>query len=276
MSRQHELIQPFWWGSRLHCLSLLTCVMATSVFVADLSAKEIDFKVVSKVAGPGNVPTNVKNVTLFTKEQVFDVVWEDETSVEGLVWQRNTGQFTLLDPAREIYCQVNLPELVLLEELMRRKALGMKQFNMKQLLVAAAAPNFNPLWDEAEKQLTLSNPMIVYTARLTSPPEEECSIAYVQFCDATARLNASRPGKLPPQARLALNREFRIKKQVPQSIELRLQPSEEKPLALRSQHQYVWQLTEEDREQLELLRSWKNEFRQVELAKFRETGQLIR
>jgi len=247
-----------WRRVNVSVFCLAICTAPQLVWGADLA-----FKVSSTVTKADSPDFRVQNETLFTEPTVFDLVFENGKTVEAFLWDRKTSGFTLLDPIREVTCQVTMEELLQMATQMQIRA-----EKMPNIVRQALAPNFRVQWDAPRQQLTMTNPQIVYSAILTTPPAEEIVLAYRQFSDVTARLNASRPGALPPNARLSLNRDIFRKHMIPKSVTVTLEINEGRPAILQSHHHYDWTLSEKDREQIEMLFAWREAFAAVDLPAF--------
>ena len=239
---------------------MIICVVSRAVWSDDWA-----FKVNSTVRQIDNANLQLQNETIFDDQQVFDIVVENGKTVEAFIWDSQTGGFMLLDPIRELRCQVSREALVRLTAEMQFRA-----EKMPKIVRDALAPNFRIRWDEAQHQLTMTNPRIVYSAKLSTPPAKEIVVAYRQFSDAASRLNASRPGALPPNARLSLNREIANKLKIPDLVTVSLEMQEGRLTKLESCHEFVWKFSAKDEEQMEFLTAWSKGFSEVDLPEFRQ------
>ena len=160
---------------------------------------------------------------------------------------RKEMSFVLIDRGREIQTRFSADELLrfLAQLKIRAEEAG-------PLIQFAASPNFHETYDQNERVITLRGRTMMYEAQGRLARTSDVAKQYRQFADWYARLNATRPGTLPPEARLELNRALAQRDLVPGVVTLTLfersEDGEDTPMAtVRSQHKIGWGLQEIDR-----------------------------
>ena len=107
----------------------------------------------------------------------------------------------LLDPQRKVKTTLTTQEL-----LQTTAAIKSQAQELDGLFAFAADPQFNREVDVPEGWLTLSSSLLTYRVKGMEPEPADVVGAYRDFADWYARLNATRPGNLPPFPRMELNR----------------------------------------------------------------------
>jgi hypothetical protein len=132
-------------------------------------------------------------------------------------------------------------------------------------------PEFRVEMDEETGWLTLSSKQLTYRVKGVEPKWPEAVRRCRQFADGCARLNALRPGNLPPFPRIEVNKAVAQKGWIPTEVERSIQLgkglSSGKHLA-RSRHSVIWQLSNKDRERIAEADRHQANFRAVSLDEY--------
>jgi hypothetical protein len=208
-----------------------------------------------------------QNVTLFSSGLVYDF---PRTGPEEItVFDPSRGRFVLLDPKRKIKTTVTTQELLELAAAMKVHAR-----ELEGAFAFAANPEFDEEMDDNTGWLTLSSPLLTYRAHCTTPKLPSAVTSYRSFADWYARLNATRPGSLPPFARMELNRAIAQRDQVPEEVELTVEPKIRyvgRKLVVRSRHLFNWRLSNTDRKQIDQAGTHMADFEAVTVREYRRS-----
>ena len=221
-----------------------------------------DFRVDSKVFAKKGNQLLGSSQTFFTQEMVVDFL----PNGEAMILQRGDEVAVLVDTNRRVTCRLDAEQLFRTVAAISSKAISAKQGRKSQLVKFAAAPKFKPTWDEKSGRLELLGDPIRYEVATTSPPESASSDAYRWFADWSARLNSTRIGGLPPQARLEVNARMASHGRLPTKVTLACSDSR---LDKYSTHNYVWNLSAQDRERIQQLQEKIHEYHSVDLIQYR-------
>ena len=91
--------------------------------------------------------------------------------------------------------------------------------------------------------IRLASEQLVYEAETTKSKFDGAVGEYLRFADWMAQLNAMDPKKLPPFARMKLNKVLQERNALPLVVRLRLCDQ-----VYSSKHRYYWVLSRQDRE----------------------------
>ncbi len=205
-----------------------------------------------------NGPALAVNLTIFSKDVIYDFAGPDESEVAR--FEMLTGQFVLLDGGRRV--QTDVTNQFLMEF---ATAIGQRGEPPRPWLRPFAHPDFTETYDEKLGQLTLEQPQLVYRIQTQPGPDAAVLRAYRQFHDSYTRLNAIRPGGLPPAARLALNDALDRRGCLATRIERQLSPADP---AWISEHAFAWQLSAPDHERTQRIEGWRRTFPRVSLGAY--------
>lgn len=111
----------------------------------------------------------------------------------------------------------------------------------------------------------MADPMS-YSVTTVKAEHAEALIAYRDFADWTARLNATCTGGLPPGARLVLNETLLRLERLPGHVELRRQPEQPR---LTSQHRYEWLIDSQATAEIDRLRKQFANSMPIDFVSFR-------
>jgi len=211
-----------------------------------------------------------ENVTLFCNGLVYDF---PRTGPEEItVFDPSRGRFVLLDCRRKVKTTLSVQELVEFTS-----ALKVHATETDGVFAFAANPRFRQERDPKTEWLTLSGELMTYRVRGVAPNSETAVSTYRNFADWYARLNATRPGCLPPFARLTLNEAMAKEGWIPKEVELTVTPKTRavgRKLVMRSHHAAVWQLSQTDLERIDKAAGHMVSFQAVGFRDYRKESQI--
>ncbi len=253
------------------CHWLIAVIVATLAVIRPTSVAAQDFRIDTELfVGDEKAPA-AEMLTIFSQGMVYDFLLTGQEEITLLDTVR--GRFTLLDPARKVKCGLSVQEV--LEQTLSLESLAVE--SKDALFAFAAAPRFETAAEEATEngqpivRLSLSARPLEYAivARPTDRPEVVAAFRY--FADQFARLNALRPGNLPPGARLEVNKALAERKLLPIEITRTIPPANPlaKKLVVRSRHLPNWSLSGEDRKKIDRAGTYLAEFASVSFEEFR-------
>ena len=229
-----------------------------------------DLRIETRIYVEGEEQPVAENLTLFHLGVVYDFL--DTAPRETAVYNSQQGYFTLLDPQRKV--KTRIEEKTLLEFIAGVRVAALKG---DELVKEAAQPRFEVDYDERLSQVRLQGQALGYTAQGRPFPTENAARQYRQYADNYTRLNATRPGALPPFARLQLNRELAAKRLYPTQVELStrtgrgLRSSEQ---TIRSEHAVTWRLSRDDLNRISTAGRQMAQFEAVGFPQYRQVKQL--
>lgn len=235
---------------RISALPVLSLVLALSMTGSASEGFRIDTDIFK---GQEKTPI-IETQTMFVDGQVYDFLLTKP--VEITIYDASRGQITLLDVDQRIKTVVTTSEI--LDHV----------FAIKQQSVEVNEPLFSfssdPKFETSvqtftENQIpkvrvTLANPLFTYTAVGLKPKEAEAVAAFRDFADWYARLNATRPGNLPPGARMELNRALAEQGLLPTEVRrstVHTVQGRKQTLEVTSKHLVNWQITGQDRQRIQ-------------------------
>lgn len=246
--------------SFLRTISWMVPMVLTTVAVAQ------DFRIDSEITVNGEKDPVAENLTLFADGVFYDF------SLPG------PKEITIFDPARE--------QFVLLDTQRRvRLTLSTRQvLDISQAILNAAKdrdpnffqPQFDESYDSGEKLLTMTNKRIEYVAKGAVPEQQSMLRQYRMFADWYARLNATRPGTMPPFARLELNKSLTARGIVPEQVNLTIFPKVRlfgRKTEVTSKHLFAWRILETDRNRIEKANHHRATFQEVSFRTYRSLDE---
>jgi hypothetical protein len=254
-TRKVETMQlAHWWNrSGTTWLFLAGALIALEAACGPARCQERAFRVDSELFKDQDKMPLLQTLTIFHSGMVYDFLLT--TPQEVTVLDPLRGRITLLDEGRRVKATVTTQEILEFTLALQTHAAQEKD----PLLVFCATPQFETTERSVEQQgqtlaeLHLSAKPLSYVALGQQPAWPQAAALYRQFADWAARLNATRPGNLPPAARLALNEALAERGLVPLEIRRTIPATSRlgKRLELRSQHRFNWTLSGEDHKRLE-------------------------
>lgn len=180
-----------------------------------------------------------QTLTVFQGDVVYDFLLGQ--SKEITVYDVKHGMIKLLDPKRELCCTIPT------DELLRITAMHKTQKRESDLFKFCTEPKFDETF--ADNVLTLDSSQVKYVVTCIKPEQRGAEQRYREFADWSARLNAIRPGNLPPFPRMELNKALAAQGMLPEEIERTITTTHfgvRRSETVRSHHSYIGQLSTRD------------------------------
>jgi len=226
-----------------------------------------DFRVNNAVYNDDETEPVVRTTTIFLDGVVYDYL---ESPTETIVFDAQSGRFTLLDPSRRLRCEVSTRQVADLTAQVQRRAARHESDYLKFL----AMPKFEERFDLASGALLLTSPWVTYRVHTMQPESKGIVTQYREFADHYCQVNTMlNPRLMPPFARMALNRVLAENGVVPRSIELELRSKRglgAKVTRLRSEHEFVQPVGESGMARVAQTREFMSIFQAVSFARYRE------
>jgi hypothetical protein len=196
-----------------------------------------------------------ETLTIFTNGMVYDFLLADPREIT--LFDPLRGRFTLLDESRQLKASLSTQEV--LDYVLALESFA--QESKDPLFSFAAHPEFENQSETVNQngqslvRLTLAGKPLSYVAMGQRPEQAESVRTYRTFADWFARLNAARPGNLPPGARMALNKALAEQGLLPLEVTRTITSSgtfgREKKVEVKTRHLVNWTLSGEDRKRVE-------------------------
>lgn len=241
---------------RINWKALGVFVLAASCFGAGAPAQE--FRIETELFSGKEVEPFAQNLTLFVNGSVYDFPLVPSGDPEEItVFDYDGGRFIILDTQGRRKTTVDTKQIV--------------KFVSNVLTEAKSRDEESPLiylkfkkeFDESRGLLTLTDKYVSYRVKTIQPENREIAAEYKRFADWYARLNAMRPGNLPPFARLELNKALESHGVIPERVELTISPKSRlatTKVELSSRHIVTWRLLENDRNRIDRVSEYMHNF----------------
>lgn len=246
-------------------LGLTTFVGLASAPV--LSAQDV--RIETEVRESGSDQIISENLTVFHDGLVIDFMLKpDKTRFpqEVVAYVVREKRFVLMDTERKVRTEVKEADLLKILSALRSSSFVDDQNRF------LFEPEFAESWDVTSGWLELRSPRLTYRARGKRPETDTILHNYFDFIDQFARLNATDPRRMPPFARLELNRAIKKYGFIPEVVEMRLAPDpngNQPEIAMEARHVVRWELSEADHQRIESARRYWMEFEEVPLKVYR-------
>jgi hypothetical protein len=223
---------------RIICGSLLISAITTICCPQPVLAEE--FRIETDVfVGDAKEPV-AETLTIFTNGVVYDFLL---TGVEEItLFDPARDRLVLMDTKRKIKTELTMNSIL---EFVAHMKVQLSDDHRSYLLGETAE-----METDDEGWLALANEQVMYRAECIKPEDKTTAAEYREFADWYARLNAMRPGNLPPFMRLRLNSEIARRGMLPKTIELTISKKRvltDKSVVVRSKHLANWRLSSTDR-----------------------------
>lgn len=247
---------------------LLVFVMSATV-TATCIAQE--FRIETDIYVDDSRKPASENLTLFNSEAVFDfqLARKSETPVEVVVYNFKERKFVLLDPSRKIKYEADQRKLDHFVKSLREDEVFRKRMPF------LFDPEFESTYDEKDQKLTLKSENLTYRCNGERTSNKDMS-RYFEFIDQYALLNVTDPKKLPPFARLELNKLIKENSLMPKTVEMELNlPSSNgtRKIRAKSKHFVIWKLSKTDQARIASATKMITEFKTVGIEEYRELNR---
>lgn len=241
--------------------SIFFVFACSMVLASGLNAAEKEFRCDSEVFIEGDKKPIQASLTIFAYPMVYDFL--QATNEEVTVYDFNRGQITLLNPHKKQRVSIATDDLL-------RVSAAYKTMKPETDLFAFC---MQPAFDEefTNDLLTLTSKNLVYKTRCMTPKTAGADKIYREFADWSCRLNAMRPGNLPPFARLEMNKSLAARDVLPARIERTTTLTHglrTKQETIYSEHLFNWTLSLEDRRRIERAGAYMSEFTPVSVESY--------
>jgi hypothetical protein len=230
-----------------------------------------EFKIITEVFLDGSTTPVSINQTLFPGGLVFDfrLSTTGDTILESTVFDERNQRFVLLDPQREIRLQLDNLQLLRFVEGMKQELQNSEETAF--LVFDDAEEEFQP----DAHQVIVKNQYITYRASGYRPEDDRLLQNYYEFLAYYTRLSTTDPRRLPPFARMGLNRAMKKYGILPSEVGLELRESGHPmgSFTAVSKHRIVASLDDVDRQRIQETKENWMRFRPVGLAEYRELEQ---
>lgn len=220
-------------------------------------------------------PIVARSLTLFHANKVYDYI---DSAREITVYDPIQKRFTILHEASGTVTTISSDQIRRFLEMAEDEALQMIASGQRngtgaslEFLRFQLKPKFAVQFEESTRRVRLEHAQMRYEADCAAPPEGMIAKAYFDYTDATAELNAIlHPHSLMPAPRLQLNEELRHRDLLPRSV--RRQINGPMTSDLRADHEWVWTLSDYDRQ---MIAKWDRQLRDENIRKleFRQFQQ---
>lgn len=240
--------------------------------LAILAAPSIgdDFRIETQVYSGRQTKPISENLTLFTDKVVYDFLFDQEDASkvsEIVIYDLDKNRFVLLDTERELKLEIQSADLIQLLTSLKMSEPWRDKYPF------LLAPAFEVKYDEPLQRLEMTSKYIAYSVKVESPAKAQAFPVYGRFIDAYAQLNATDPQKLPPFARLELNRELKSRRLMPTEVEMTMEiPNQglgSTHISAISKHSAIWQLSKTDHERIDNANKCWTKYRNSSLAEYR-------
>lgn len=216
------------------------CIQGFLTGMVALTATAQEFRVETDVfSGNAKEPVS-ESLTIFSGELVYDFLLGD--SEEIAVFDVKRGRIMLLDARSRSKTEFTTENLLEFATAIQSRGAGPAYEPLFH-------PQFTTTFDEERSLLRLESERLTYSAKCIAPKQPNAAKRFQQFADWYARLNAIRPGNIPPFGRLELNRALAERNLIPEEIERTL-IIDKKQIA-RSHHAVTWIVSFSDRKRME-------------------------
>jgi hypothetical protein len=223
--------------------SALSCLVLSLLTALELVGQ--DFRVETEVFVDEEVEPKQESLTLFSGDVVYDFMLSplEETTI----FDTRRDKLVVLDAKRQVKTTLTTNQLA-------EFSAAIKTRGMQPGLTGLFQPKFDSSYDEQQLRITLTSDWLTYKAKGLAAKHPDGAQRYRQFADWHARLNAIRPGNLPPFGRLELNQALADRGLVPVEIERTVVLDRlvtNKILHAKSKHAINWILSNTDRGRIE-------------------------
>jgi|TARA_B110000495_G_scaffold107901_1_gene93276 hypothetical protein len=252
--------------AKLALLFALSCLTFIDCENANLLGQ--DFRIDSQVYVSGkNLPVS-ENITLFSSGIIYDFQLSNGAAAdadETVIFDTRNKRFTLLNHVKETKLDLTDLQLLSIYEGVRKET---KQDHRSKFLTDDP---FVEDIDLSVNLVTLSTPQIEYRFSGSQPKNVLILEQYNDFLYHFTMLNVSDPTKVPPFARMEVNRSIKRLGWVPTEIEISVKQNGlfRESYKAKSKHTVRYQLSEKDQEKIESIKKRWAQFKPVSLAEYR-------
>ncbi len=246
-------------------------IVTLAAFGGNVVAQE--FRIETDIYVDQNQKPVSENLTLFNSDAVFDfqLAKKSETPVEVIIYNFSNKKFVLLDPSRKVKYEVDQEKLEHFVKSMRNDTAFRKRMPF------LFEPEFQKTYDSKSGWLSLKSEPLQYRCRGEKSSNEKAMSRYFEFIDQCALLNVTDPKKLPPFARLELNKAIKENSLMPKTVEMQLTipgSTSSRKIQAKSKHFVIWKLSKTDNSRIENAKQMIQQFRSVGIEEYRQLNRV--
>ncbi|MCH2182964.1 MAG: hypothetical protein MK108_13245 [Mariniblastus sp.] len=234
-----------------------------------------EFRIDTELYLDDSSKSSSRNMTLFSDAVVYDFLMSDSPTPEPIqitIFNRSEKKFILIDMQRKVRCELERTQLIKLLEAMRKEAM------QNETVRFMADIQFKEDYDITSEAVEARSDLIRYELKGSHPSDSTILPAYHDFLDHYTMLGATDPQRFPPFARMKFNQIIKKYGWVPQTITFSVGTNEvfQRPMKAKTEHILNMNLSDRDRERIELAkRCWMN-YQMVNLSDYRGLPELVK
>lgn len=243
----------------LRILTILSMLLGLQAALCPAQDMRV-YTTVSRMGTDGVWEPYSHSLTLFHSGKVYDFM---EEVGEVVVYEPMNDRFIFLDGNYRV-AELRIEELsqyLKASESESQKYLADLKTDVtdssdkaKAALEFQLHPHFDQKFDARDQRLMMVSDQMIYELKTGACPNPDRALDYLAYADWAARLNhILHPKAMLPEPRLAVNSALRQRKRIPLSVTRKLKAEGETDL--KSEHQFSWEFTAIDRQQMTL---WEN------------------
>lgn len=227
-----------------------------------------DFRIDSQVYVDGMRSPVSENITLFSAGIIYDFQLSDNGEIETeetVIFDSRQKTFTLLNHAKQTKLNLSDLQLISIYEGVRKET---RQDHRSRFLTD---DSFVEDIDLSANLITLSSPQIVYRYSGSQPAKVSILEQYNDFLHYFTLLNVSDPTKVPPFARMELNKSIKRLGWFPTEIRISVQQNSlfREAFRAKSKHTVRYQLSKQDLGRIDSVKKHWAQYKPVHLAEYR-------
>ncbi|MDG2182124.1 MAG: hypothetical protein P8L78_10555 [Mariniblastus sp.] len=227
-----------------------------------------DFRIDSQVYVDGMRSPVSENITLFASGIIYDFQLSDNGEIETeetVIFDSRQKTFTLLNHAKQTKLDLSDLQLISIYEGVRKET---RQDYRSRFLTD---DSFVEDLDSSANLITLSSPQIEYRYSGSQPAKVSILEQYNDFLHYFTLLNVSDPTKVPPFARMELNKSIKKLGWFPTEIQISVQQNSlfREAFKAKSKHTVRYQLSKQDQDRIESIKKHWAQYKPVHLAEYR-------
>ena len=234
-----------------------------------------DFRIETELyVGDANKSSS-RNVTVFSDSLVYDFLMSDTAASQPIqitVFDRTEKKFILIDMQQKVRLELERTQLIKLLE-------GLRTETMQNESVRFMADiQFKEEFDVTSGVVEAKSDLIRYELKGNHPADSTILPAYHDFLDHYTMLGASAPQRFPPFARMKFNQVIKKYGWIPTEVTLTVGTNEvfQRAIKARTQHTLNMNLSDRDRERIQLAKRCWMSYKIVNMAEFRGLPKLVK
>lgn len=227
-----------------------------------------DFRIDSQVYIDAQRSPVSENITLFSSGIIYDFQLSDTGEIETeetVIFDSRQKTFTLLNHAKKTKLKLSDLQLISIYEGVRKET--RLDYRSKFL----TDDSFDEVMDPDGNFITLSSPQIEYRYKGSQPSNVSILEQYNDFLHYFTLLNVSDPTKVPPFARMELNKSIKRIGWLPAEIQISVQQNNlfREAFSAKSKHSVRYQLSKQDQDRIDSIKRHWTQYKSVGLAEYR-------